>query len=96
MSEETKKTKESKAETAAEAPAADIVFVGKRRRLNKETGKYKLFPREAPPFIQDGADKIKLPEPEAQKDGFYHEDAARIIALFPDDYKIFKPKGDSQ
>lgn len=80
MSKETKK--ESK-------PENNIIFVGKREKLNKETGKFEPVARQAPQYIVDGAEKMNLPPPEEQAKGFYLEPdlAERVKSLFPDDYK---------
>lgn len=81
------------AKTQNAKPENNIQFVGKSKRWNPETGKQELAPREAPRHIIDGMDKIKLPEAAEQAKGFYHEDAARIMALFPNDYKKPQKKG---
>lgn len=78
------------------APAPNIQFVGRRQVTNKETGKLEWLPIEAPERITDGETRIKLPATSEQRSGFYHERAAQIIALFPDDYKIPTDKGGRQ
>ncbi len=78
---------ENKKSKKTEAPANNIQWVGKREKLNKETGKRELVPVNAPPFINDSETRIKLPAPEVQAKGFFHEDADVIIALFPNDFK---------
>jgi hypothetical protein len=45
------------------------------------------------PHFNTATEKVKLPDAETQKKGFYHEKAGWIIALFPQFYKVFKPKG---
>jgi hypothetical protein len=84
----------SKAQTAAHAP--NIQFVGRREQLNKVTGKTELVPAIASRSINDGETIIKLPSDEKQKEGFYSKHAARLFALYPDDYKKPVAKGEKQ
>ncbi len=48
---------------------------------------------DAPRCISDGDAIYELPESGVQKRGFYYENAAQIIALFPQLYKIPTDKG---
>jgi hypothetical protein len=77
---ETKKEK-------AEKPAANIQYVGKRQKLNKEKNKFVVVAKEAPAFIIDGPDKIKLPK--GIEKGVYvkPEIADRLFTLRPNDFK---------
>lgn len=67
-------------------PEANIKFVGKAR---EEYGKT----IEALPLIRvnHGTQVIRLPDAEAQREGFFHEAASVIVRLFPDLYKLVKP-----
>lgn len=78
------------------APANNIQFVGKRERLNKKTGKPEKVPATASTQISDGETIIKLPSDKQQKEGFYSKHAARLFALYPDDYKKPVAKGGKQ
>lgn len=78
------------------APAPNIQFVGRRRVTNKKTGKIEWVLAEPSERINDGETIIKLPPAVEQRNGFYCEFAAQIIALFPDDYKIPTVKGVKQ
>jgi hypothetical protein len=87
MTDKKKKTEKE------DVPEANVIFVGKRQKLNKESGKYETVAREAPAYITDGGKKIVLPESDAQRKGFYSDEAARLVELFPSDYKFLKAKG---
>lgn len=81
---------------AAEKNAPNIMYVRKKRRLNKETGKLKTAPVEAdmvPTFRKNGSKEYKLPDGETQLAGFFHEDAAGLIRAWPKDFKPLKAKG---
>ncbi len=65
----------------------NVIFVG------KVESKGETVDAIPPKNIQDGRDKITLPDADAQLAGFYHKDAARIIKAMPKAYKAFKPKG---
>ncbi len=74
--------------------ANNVIFVGKREVVNKETGKLeKVSAEEAPRKINDGDTAIKLPESDEQKKGFYTKHANVLVSLFPEDYKLVVPKG---
>lgn len=46
-----------------------------------------------PSVIRDGRnERIELPEESAQRAGFYHREADRIVVLFPSLYKRLKAK----
>lgn len=76
--------KETKKE---EKPAINIQYVGRRQKLNKKKGKIETVAKEAPAFIIDGPDKIKLPK--GIEKGVYlkPELADRLFALRPSDFK---------
>jgi len=86
------------AKTQQPAPVREpnIQFVGRREQMNKVTGKTELVPAEASRKISDGETIIKLPPDEEQKAGFYSKHAARLFALYPDDYKKPVAKGEKQ
>lgn len=71
----------------------NIIFVGRREVVNKDNGKLEKVTTSAGARISDGETVIELPTPEEQKAGFYHAQAAQIIALFPADYKPVISKG---
>lgn len=73
-----------------------IQFVGKRRELDKRTGKQKLVIREAPTQLINGQRIFDLPSDEIQKKGFSHPDAERLLQLYPKDFKVKNPKGKKQ
>lgn len=75
-----------------EKPENNIQWVGKRTRLDKETGKPKVVARDMPEFVPDGNEIIKLPKPDSQM-RFYHEEKDRLITLFPEDFKPIVDKG---
>lgn len=70
-----------------------IQFVGKRRVINKKTGKIGLVQRDAPQLIINGAKTIKLPSSDVQRAGFTHEDAAFLLSAYPKDFKRKTVKG---
>ncbi len=77
-----------------QTPPRNLIFVGRREIKNAETGLFESqFKDDAPTRISDGETVIRLPELEMQKAGFYHKDAPRLIALFPNDYKPIEGKG---
>jgi hypothetical protein len=95
-------TAEKTKKKTEEKPAANLIFVGKENRWNAEKGKYESQPREAPEFVIDGGgggrggERINLPEG-IEKGAYVEPDAAaRLLALFPNDFKEFKPKGESK
>ena len=70
-----------------------IQFVGRRREIDKRTGKEKLIVREAPTKRVNGQRVFDLPSDEDQKKGFSHPDAELLLRLYPKDFKIKSPKG---
>lgn len=86
-----KKVKRSK----PEKQLAAIQFVGKRKRINKKTGKPVLVARAAPKFIIDGNTKINLPSADALAKGVLVDAEAvqKARELFPDDFKTPVKKG---
>lgn len=83
MSEE--KKEEKSVAPKAEVPANNIQWVGKRWRANKETGEKEFVPIPAPAFVVDGGTKIVLPA--GIENGAFITEAARALALFPNDFK---------
>jgi hypothetical protein len=77
----------------SEENALNIIYVGKRQKLNKDTGKYETVAKEVPAFIIDGPDKISLPEGIEKGIAVEPDLAARLFALRPDDFKIPTEKG---
>lgn len=67
----------------------NIKFIGKvrNREGNLQTGD----PFE---YINTGDRQILLPSADDQKNGFYHLEAALIVRLFPEQYKLIKRKGE--
>lgn len=92
MNETTTKKKTNDKKAQKENPP-NIIFVGRRTRLNKETLLEETVLREAPAFLIDGGIRIALPLEAEQKRGFYSDEANRIIEAFPNDYKLFAEKG---
>jgi hypothetical protein len=90
-----KTARPKKTKPVESGPTAMIQFVGKRRRINKKTGKPVLVDREAPKFIIDGTTKINLPPVEQQKKGMVFDAAAvsKAKELFPDNFKTPVKKG---
>lgn len=88
----------SKEETPKkESPPANIQFIGKRPRTDKETGKIKevkIEAAEVPRWRRDGPDVFRLPDGETQIAGFYHKDAGRLKRAFPHDFKTPTAKGE--
>lgn len=70
-----------------------IQFVGKRREIDKKTGREKLVLREAPTVRVNGNKTFNLPPDEEQKKGFTHEEAKLLLKLYRQDFKIKSPKG---
>lgn len=72
----------------AEKPSPNIQYVGKREKLNKDTGKFETVAKEVPGFIVDGKTKINLPD--GIEKGVYLEPeiVAQLLALRPADFKI--------
>lgn len=70
-----------------------IQFVGKRREIDKRTGKEKLVLREAPERRVNGQKVFDLPPDAEQKKGFTHPDAERLVQLYPNDFKKKLSKG---
>jgi hypothetical protein len=70
-----------------------ILFVGRRREIDKTTGETKLVIREAPTRRVNGAHVFDLPSDTDQKKGFTHPDAEKLLRLYPKDFKIKTPKG---
>lgn len=87
-----KKTARRKPAVAA-VRAANIQFVGKMKKVNKTTLKTETLSKEVPAYLVDGVEKITIPK--GIETGVYMEPdlAARIIALFPDDFKAVVKKG---
>lgn len=75
---------------APEAPPINIKFIGKPAK--NFPGKPDLTP-EPLRHINDDTAHYVLPEPDAQRAGFFHPHAANIVRLFPDLYKMVRPKG---
>lgn len=67
---------------------ANIQFVGKRKKINKTSLKSEIYPKEIPGFVVDGGEKIIIPV--GIEKGVFMEPsiAARLIGLFPDDFKV--------
>lgn len=82
MSKENKENKETR-------PENNLQFVGRQARWNAEENKLVEVAREAPAFIIDGREKIKLPDSAEQKKGFHldEEKRAQVQSLFGDDFK---------
>lgn len=70
-----------------------IQFVGKRRVIDKKTGKIKLVPAEAARLRINGQKTFKLPAAAEQVKGFSHPDAAELLSLYPKDFKKKVKKG---
>jgi hypothetical protein len=70
-----------------EQPEPNIQFVGKWRKFDHEKGKAVMVRRPAPAFVIDGTERIKLPE--GIDKGAYVEPAlaARLMTLWPQDFK---------
>lgn len=79
--------------SAAADQTLTIQFVGKRREIDKKTGKEKLVLREAPTVRVNGQKVFELPSDDDQKKGFTHRDAKLLVQLYPKDFKIKSPKG---
>ena len=88
MSNEKNETKPKPAKT----PEPNTIFSGKREQWNKTTNKVETVSREAPGFIIDGANKIRLPDAETQAKGFSLEVAEQtaVMNLLAGDYKTVK------
>ena len=71
--------------------APNIIYVGKRQKLDKEKLKTVQAAKQVPAFIVDGKIKIKLPR--GIEKGIYMppETVARLISLRPADFKIPSP-----
>lgn len=73
-----------------------IQFVGRRREVDKKSGKEKLVLREAPTVRVNGNKTFNLPSDTEQKKGFAHPDAALLLKLYKNDFKKKRPKGKSK
>jgi len=82
-----------KKKAAESAETLIIQFVGKRREIDKKTGKEKLVIREAPTRRVNGQSVFDLPADADQKKGFSHPDAELLLAFYPKDFKKKFPKG---
>jgi len=71
-----------------EAQPVNIRFVGRKTEVNG-----KEIAATPPKEINNGMKHYELPDAEAQIAGFYHEDAAKIVRLFPQMFKLVLPKG---
>lgn len=80
-----------KKEKTADAP--NIQFVGKRQKLNKQSGKLETIKRAAPQFVIDAGEKIELPADIEKGAYLAPETAARLIELFPNEFKPVAGKG---
>lgn len=79
---------EQKEQVPTETKEPNIIFVGKNRVTNKETGVLE-FKRKTPPrSIRVVRRLIELPEAEIQRKGFYLSEANAVIAASRD-YKAF-------
>lgn len=87
------KGKRQKAKVENPKPELVICFVGKRREIDKRTGKEKLVLREAPARRVNGQRIFDLPSDSDQKKGFTHPDAELLLRLYPQDFKKKTPKG---
>lgn len=74
-------------------PNLIIQFVGKRRTIDKKTGKIKLVATEAPTFRKNGQKVFKLPSHENQIKGFTHPDAGKLLSLYRREFKKKVSKG---
>jgi hypothetical protein len=77
-------------EKKAEKPN-NVQWVGKRQKLDKETGKYETVPLPAPRVFRQKGMKIDLPE--GIENGAYVEEAETLKAAFPDYFKTPIEKG---
>ncbi len=71
----------------SETPLANIQYVGRRHKFDKEKLKMMPMAKEVPAFIMDGKTKIILPE--GIENGIYMppEIVAQLFKLRPDDFK---------
>lgn len=97
MNEEQKRL-EAEAAKRAEEEAASADATRKAAANNSPRANIRLVEGAVAPTAEgevyppDGK-PIMLPRLEDQKAGFYHPDAARILALYPDRYKPIVEKG---
>ena len=68
----------------------NIIFSGKKERLDKETGKSEKVPRESPTFIINGREKINLPDGLEKGAWVEPQDAETAKKLFASDFKDVK------
>ncbi|HEV2863019.1 MAG TPA: hypothetical protein VGX48_18535 [Pyrinomonadaceae bacterium] len=61
----------------------NVKFVGRERQEYGKTIRPEPFER-----VTDGGHEIELPPAEAQRAGFFHPDAARLVRLHPSLYKF--------
>lgn len=82
----------------SQVPGSELVicFVGRRREIDKKTGKEKLVIREAPERRVNGQKVFDLPPSDEQKKGFTHPDAALLLRLYKNDFKKKRSKGNKQ
>lgn len=81
--------------TKVQKPKPELViqFVGKRRTIDKKTGKIKLVLGEAPAQRRNGQRVFDLPSHDDQVKGFTHEAASELLALYPGEFKKKVTKG---
>ncbi len=90
-------TKKKVDDDAPALPEPNIRFVGKDEVLKDKldaSGNEIVMAAEPPAKINHGEETIRLPDAEAQRAGFYHEQAATIVRLYPEQYKLLKAKGE--
>lgn len=74
----------------------NIIFVGKREKLNPETGKMELVSMDAPTEFNSANVNFKLPVG-IENGAYLEEEKANILILtFPDLFKQFVEKGAKQ
>ena len=82
---------------APELPEPNIKFTGRDEVLKDKLdaqGQPIVMAAEPPTKINHGEEVIKLPDADAQRAGFFHEQAATIVRLYPEQYKLLKAKGE--
>lgn len=86
-----------KKEKEAAQPAANIIYVGKRTRIDRITLEEKTTAvpdAEVPTWRRNGNKEFNLPEGSVQKKGFYHPDANFLISAYRDEFKRPVRKGE--
>lgn len=84
----TEKTTEPAAAVEIEsAPEPNLVFVGRREKLNKETGKMEFIEKELPSSFSTPRGLIVLPETTVWGKPFYCEQAEYLKEVFRKDFK---------